>query len=125
MKIKKKLSVILFLLLVMFMSVSCIRTGGKDEETGTSRTESERKKDKKKSKENKKKKDSSKEPVDDRVVSEIPHILLEENYESSFEPDPSFKYLYSINNVHLKLRENSKEFEVLIKAFDKYNEEMD
>ena len=125
MKIKKKLSVILFLLLVILMSVSCIRTGEKDEETGTSRTESKAKRDKKKSKENKKKKDSSKEPVDDRVVSEIPHILLEENYESSFEPDPSFKHLYSINNVHLKLRENSKEFEALIKAFDKYNEEMD
>mgnify|MGYP000885950614 CR=1 FL=1 len=33
--------------------------------------------------------------------------------------------MYSINNVYLKLRENSKEFEPLIKAFDKYNEEAD
>lgn len=29
--------------------------------------------------------------------------------------------LYYINNVHLKLKENGKEFEPLIKAFDKYN----
>ena len=109
MKNIKNFFVILLLALAMLMSVSCIRTREKNEEVGISRTESGEKNDKKNSKKNeanKKKKDSRK----DIVVSEIPHILLEENSESSFEPDPSFRYLYSINNVHLKLRENSKEF---------------
>lgn len=128
MKNIKNFFVILLLALTMLMSVSCIRTRGKNEEVGTSRIESGKKNDKKDSKKNegnKKKKDSSKDIVDESVVYEIPHILLEENSESSFEPDPSFRYLYSINNVHLKLRENSKEFEPLIRAFDKYNEEAD
>ena len=87
MKNIKNFFVILLLALIMLMLVSCIRTQGKNEEVGTSRIESGKKNDKKDSKKNegnKKKKDSSKDIVDDSVVYEIPHILLEENSESSF-----------------------------------------
>lgn len=52
MKNIKNFFVILLLALTMLMSVSCIRTRGKNEEVGTSRIESGKKNDKKDSKKN-------------------------------------------------------------------------
>ena len=65
--------------------------------------------------------DENKESGEDKekLISEIPHILLEES--DGAEYDSEYRCLYYINNVHLKLKEDGKEFEPLIKAFDKYN----
>ena len=65
--------------------------------------------------------DENKESGEDKekLISEIQHILLEES--DGAEYDSEYRCLYYINNVHLKLKEDGKEFEPLIKDFDKYN----
>lgn len=114
MKTKKILSVIILVNLVILSSVSCVKID-KDytkTETESVKTTVNRKEENKESGEDK-----------EKLISEIPHILLEESDGAEYYSE--YRCLYYINNVHLKLKENGKEFEPLIKAFDKYNKETD
>lgn len=111
----------LSLIFIATMSVSCIRMGGETKEKVEETSSRENKKEKKSK--NKKKKE---EPIKDnkKEVSNKPHILLEEVYEYNYDEDLG-GYLYKIKSVHYKLKEEEKEFEPLIEAFDKYNKAVD
>ena len=115
-KIKKNLPVTLLLIFIILISTSCIITEKNETKSAKETTEKESKK-----KDEQKTKDKKKDKENKNSVSELPYILLES--EGHFDED--FNYLYIIHNVHLKLEQTTKEFEPLIKAFDKYNKEAD
>ena len=117
-KIKKNLPVTLLLIFIILISTSCIITDKNETKSAKETTEKEsKKKDEQKTKVKKKDKENK------NSVSELPYILLERTGEGHFDED--FNYLYIIHNVHLKLEQTTKEFEPLIKVFDKYNKEAD